>query len=191
VAERLRRRGGRMIRYCLRESSWPPGRRTPRRPRAGTGMRTSGVLMVLALVLLSGCGGDEPSTTAQHAQDVAASRDARAAAMERTNRNGVTATDDEDTATVRRKGTAVRIRSSPFGAMLFDSRRRAIYIFQNDRKRASVCYGECAEAWPSGPHPWQAGRGEGRRRGSSRHDRAAQRHAPGDLRGPAALLLRP
>jgi predicted lipoprotein with Yx(FWY)xxD motif len=32
--------------------------------------------------------------------------------------------------------------------MLFDSDRQAIYIFENDRKGETVCYGECAEAWP-------------------------------------------
>ena len=32
--------------------------------------------------------------------------------------------------------------------MLFDARRQAIYIFERDSERATVCYGECAEAWP-------------------------------------------
>jgi predicted lipoprotein with Yx(FWY)xxD motif len=32
--------------------------------------------------------------------------------------------------------------------MLFNARRQAIYIFQNDRRNRTVCYGECAKAWP-------------------------------------------
>ena len=47
-----------------------------------------------------------------------------------------------------RAGTRVRVRRSEYGRMLFDSRGQAIYIFERDRKRRSVCYGECARAWP-------------------------------------------
>jgi predicted lipoprotein with Yx(FWY)xxD motif len=32
--------------------------------------------------------------------------------------------------------------------MLFNSKRQAIYIFENDRENRTVCYDECAEAWP-------------------------------------------
>jgi predicted lipoprotein with Yx(FWY)xxD motif len=32
--------------------------------------------------------------------------------------------------------------------MLFDSSRQAIYVFENDRRGGTVCYGTCAEAWP-------------------------------------------
>ena len=32
--------------------------------------------------------------------------------------------------------------------MLFNARKQAIYIFDNDPKNKTVCYGECAEAWP-------------------------------------------
>jgi predicted lipoprotein with Yx(FWY)xxD motif len=47
-----------------------------------------------------------------------------------------------------RRGTRLTIRDSPFGVMLFDARRQAIYIFENDRRGRTACYGECAEAWP-------------------------------------------
>ena len=47
-----------------------------------------------------------------------------------------------------RVGRTIVLRASPFGKMLFDARRQAIYIFQNDRRDKSVCYGACAEAWP-------------------------------------------
>ncbi len=45
--------------------------------------------------------------------------------------------------------------------MLFNSRRQAIYVFENDRRDKSVCYGDCARAWPpvlSGGEP-RAGSG--------------------------------
>ena len=32
--------------------------------------------------------------------------------------------------------------------MLFDAKGQAIYIFANDRRNQSVCYGQCAEDWP-------------------------------------------
>jgi predicted lipoprotein with Yx(FWY)xxD motif len=32
--------------------------------------------------------------------------------------------------------------------MLFDSKRQAIYMFDNDSKDRSNCYGDCADAWP-------------------------------------------
>ena len=32
--------------------------------------------------------------------------------------------------------------------MLFNAQRQAIYIFDNDTKKKSNCYGECAAAWP-------------------------------------------
>jgi predicted lipoprotein with Yx(FWY)xxD motif len=32
--------------------------------------------------------------------------------------------------------------------MLFSSKRQAIYIFENDRNGKTVCYDDCAEAWP-------------------------------------------
>ena len=32
--------------------------------------------------------------------------------------------------------------------MLFDSKKQAIYIFEKDPEGETVCYDECAEAWP-------------------------------------------
>ena len=45
-------------------------------------------------------------------------------------------------------GTKVTVRPSDFGRMLWGPGRQAIYIFENDEKGRSNCYGECAEAWP-------------------------------------------
>ena len=46
------------------------------------------------------------------------------------------------------KGTKIVLRPSEFGRMLFNAKRQAIYIFDNDSQRRSNCYGDCAEAWP-------------------------------------------
>ena len=46
------------------------------------------------------------------------------------------------------KGTTITIGDSEFGSMLFDSKKQAIYIFEKDPKGETVCYDECAEAWP-------------------------------------------
>jgi predicted lipoprotein with Yx(FWY)xxD motif len=48
----------------------------------------------------------------------------------------------------RARGTKITLGGSEFGSMLFDSRRRAMYIFENDPPRKTVCYGQCAQAWP-------------------------------------------
>ena len=54
----------------------------------------------------------------------------------------------ERAAKARPAGTVITLGDSEFGSMLFDSRKQAIYIFERDPKGESVCYGECAEAWP-------------------------------------------
>ena len=46
------------------------------------------------------------------------------------------------------KGATIVVAESDFGPMLFDSRNQAIYIFEKDGKDETVCYDECAEAWP-------------------------------------------
>ena len=71
-------------------------------------------------------------------------RDAAPAVAE----DGETAAADDADPARRRDGTTVRVAESEFGRMLFDSERRAVYVFQRDRKGSSRCYGECAEAWP-------------------------------------------
>jgi predicted lipoprotein with Yx(FWY)xxD motif len=41
------------------------------------------------------------------------------------------------------------VRSSAYGAILFDGRGRALYAFTRDRRGGpSRCYGACARAWP-------------------------------------------
>ena len=45
-------------------------------------------------------------------------------------------------------GTRIILADSEFGTMLFGADRQAIYIFERDPRNETVCYGECAEAWP-------------------------------------------
>ena len=83
-------------------------------------MKTLAVLVIAALLIVAGCGGDD-ETPAPAGQD------------------GAMATAE---------GTTVTIGDSQFGRMLFDAKRQAIYIFERDPKGKSVCYDECAAAWP-------------------------------------------
>jgi predicted lipoprotein with Yx(FWY)xxD motif len=54
----------------------------------------------------------------------------------------------EDGAAMTAAGTRIVVRGSEFGRMLFGPGRQAIYVFENDARNRTVCYGECAEAWP-------------------------------------------
>ena len=96
-------------------------------------MKTLALPLLAALLVATGCGGEDepPSAPAPQRQDAAMKTEA-----------------DEGPAKPSRKGTTVIVDESEFGEMLFGSDRQAIYIFENDRKDKTVCYGECAEAWP-------------------------------------------
>jgi predicted lipoprotein with Yx(FWY)xxD motif len=45
-------------------------------------------------------------------------------------------------------GTKIVVGDSQFGTMLYDSRNQAIYVFSEDPRNKTVCYGACAAAWP-------------------------------------------
>ena len=95
-------------------------------------------LLVAGLLALGGCGEDDDSDASNErpAQGSAAARDNDAAKTKR-----------EDPARSA-KGTTITLGDSEFGSMLFGSKKQAIYIFEKDRRGKTVCYGECAEAWP-------------------------------------------
>ena len=78
--------------------------------------------IVAGMIALAGCGGDDadPAATTEKTAAPAATR----------------------------SGTAIRVSSSDFGPILFDSKGQALYIFERDAKGRTVCYDECAEAWP-------------------------------------------
>jgi predicted lipoprotein with Yx(FWY)xxD motif len=99
-------------------------------------MRTAVLtLAVAATAALAACGDDEPAdagggaTAPVQAAETMPARSAPAKAP-------------------RPRGTTIVLRDSEFGPMLFNARRQAIYIFENDRRNRTVCYGECAAAWP-------------------------------------------
>ena len=95
------------------------------------------MLVVAGLLVLAGCGDDD--------DDGGASRASEGAAMTAEG----TAMKKEGAAAKRaRKGTRVILDDSEYGSMLFGANRQAIYIFENDPRGRTVCYGECAVAWP-------------------------------------------
>jgi predicted lipoprotein with Yx(FWY)xxD motif len=105
-------------------------------------MKTLPILLIAALLALSGCGDDDETPAAGTRQSTDApmeKKDADGAAMKK---------DDADAATPKGDGTRVTVGQSEFGEMLFDTDKQAIYIFEQDPKGETVCYGECAEAWP-------------------------------------------
>ena len=90
--------------------------------------------MVLAGMLLgAGCGGGDEDGTAADGGTTAPAN------------GGSSETTPEKQA---ESGTTVVVGKSEFGTMLFDSKKQAIYVFENDRENRSNCYDECAVAWP-------------------------------------------
>jgi predicted lipoprotein with Yx(FWY)xxD motif len=96
------------------------------------------LLLIAALLWGAGCGGDEAATTSERPPEVVADEE----------RERRTTPGGRDAARAEEQGTRIVLGDSPFGRMLFNAERQAIYIFQNDREDETVCYGECAEAWP-------------------------------------------
>ena len=93
-------------------------------------------------LLILGCGGDsspEPGTSTADTEKT------QSAVTEGT--GGAAETGDAGQEP-QPKGTAIVTGESEFGEMLFDERDQAIYVFENDPRHESACYGECAEAWP-------------------------------------------
>src|SRR5215211_2510615 len=87
--------------------------------------------LMLGLLAVAGCGDDEP--------DAPAADETKTATVDKAN----TATDDS-----AGQGTSIELAKSEFGSILVDSKAQAIYIFERDRPGRTVCYADCAEAWP-------------------------------------------
>jgi predicted lipoprotein with Yx(FWY)xxD motif len=92
------------------------------------------MLLVAGALVLAACGDDDddsggsPATPAKEAEP--ATKKAAPAPV------------------AAAKGTTITLGDSEYGSMLFGSNDQAIYIFENDSKGRTVCYDECAEAWP-------------------------------------------
>ncbi|HEX8741946.1 MAG TPA: hypothetical protein VF712_02325 [Thermoleophilaceae bacterium] len=91
-------------------------------------MRRIATLPVAAVLVLAGCGDDGESGPAAPPTEAAPQA--------------------QPEPKQKPAGTEIRVAGSEFGPMLFDARKQAIYVFENDARNKSVCYGECAEAWP-------------------------------------------
>jgi predicted lipoprotein with Yx(FWY)xxD motif len=102
-------------------------------------MKTITMLLMAGLLALAGCGDDDDDSGGSAPAGTTADT-----AMEKKDEAAMEKKDGDAMA----KGTAITVADSEFGRMLFDSNKQAIYIFENDPKGESVCYDDCAEAWP-------------------------------------------
>src|SRR5688572_29795446 len=101
-------------------------------------MKTLTILLTTGLLALAGCGDDDDDSGGS-----APAGSAGETVMEKKEGDAM-----EKEGGAMAAGTAITVGDSEFGDMLFDSNKQAIYIFENDPKGESVCYGDCAEAWP-------------------------------------------
>ena len=101
-------------------------------------MKALAAVLVAGVLTVAGRGTDEdsPETTS------AAPEQATTEAAPRTGAAPETGAEPKPS------GTTITVRESEFGRMLVDSSKQAIYIFENDSEGRTVCYDECAEAWP-------------------------------------------
>ena len=104
-------------------------------------MRRTAVLLAAVLMALAGCGDDDSESSEEPSQgsgSTAAETEATRAEKDVPKKDGAPA----------KSGTTITLAGSEFGPMLFDSRKQAIYIFERDSSGKTVCYDDCAEAWP-------------------------------------------
>lgn len=95
-------------------------------------------LTLVIVLLVAGCGGQEPGTTAATSS----------ATGTPTSSGPGTPEPPPPSTTPTAIGTVVTTGDSEFGPMLFDDRGQAIYLFDRERTSTPDCYGECAAAWP-------------------------------------------
>ena len=113
-------------------------------------MRNLSILLTTGLLAVAGCGDDDDSTSSE---PVATTDDSAMKKEDDAMKKEGDAMKKEGDAMKKQgdamaKGTTITVGESEFGDMLFDSNKQAIYIFENDRANESVCYDDCAEAWP-------------------------------------------
>jgi predicted lipoprotein with Yx(FWY)xxD motif len=98
-------------------------------------VKWTSTLLVAGLLMLAGCGDDDPGTP-----QASAPKEKPAIQKQEGGKKEADAPAG--------KGTTITVGDSEFGSMLFGSNKQAIYVFENDRAGKTVCYGECAAAWP-------------------------------------------
>jgi len=103
-------------------------------------MRRLAALFLLAPVGIAACGGGGGSP-------MSGAQDQRPAGDPESSRQRTVAAAPE-TPAEKATGTAIALRDSDFGPILFDGSRQAIYLFEKEKGPRSECYGACAEAWP-------------------------------------------
>ena len=95
------------------------------------------MVMTAGVLALSACGAEADKPAARAPQSAS------------TRSSGATPTTTAAGGRARKsRGTKLIVDDSEFGTMLFDSRQQAIYVFERDVNGRTVCYGECAKAWP-------------------------------------------
>jgi predicted lipoprotein with Yx(FWY)xxD motif len=105
-------------------------------------MKTIALLLLIGLLAVAGCGDDDDAPASGGSEEAAMKKDE--AAMKKDE----AAMKKDDAAMNNGKGATITLGDSEFGSMLFDSSKQAIYVFENDPNGETVCYDDCAEAWP-------------------------------------------
>jgi predicted lipoprotein with Yx(FWY)xxD motif len=98
-------------------------------------MRWIALLLVTGALVAVGCGDDDDDGGGSAYNAPAAQQEQPAAKEEAPSKPAAT-------------GTRITLGDSEFGTMLFGANGQAIYIFEQDPKGETVCYDDCAEAWP-------------------------------------------
>ena len=120
-------------------------------PAMGRERRLPVLALALACALalaLAACGDDEDSSPSAPPPAQSAEGDGGTATSEGEPQGKSRDANAAGQGAGRRNGTTVVVGDSEFGRMLFDENEQAIYIFENDPRGETVCYDECAEAWP-------------------------------------------
>jgi predicted lipoprotein with Yx(FWY)xxD motif len=100
--------------------------------------RLLAIVAMLALLALTGCGGDDDSEGVAGDETTAATE--TGASKEKKPGGGKTVAGGE--------GITIKTTDSQYGTILFDGDDQAIYLFDKETSDRSECYGACAEAWP-------------------------------------------
>ena len=123
---------------------------TPKRPaRDHVVSLRVGVLVVLAGLIVAGCGSKDPSgssSTTDRSEAPTVAPPSTAAPSPSVPPSVPPA--DPSTGPVPEAGTAIITADSEFGPMLYDASGQPIYLFTAESGARPACYDDCAEDWP-------------------------------------------